>query len=415
MSFDFFQNEQSATLLNAARHPSTGPEAGAFTNFLPGAASYGMRSLAEVGRAVSMAGAVVPLAIDAITQGDNFSGRSLADRYFENHDEVFGRAVDYWTPKPGEVGMAGQIAGQLAGGVLQAAISPALLVATTQLATGEDLVRQGVDANTAGLVGGIGGAGTAVGLRLPFLGSTLTSRVASGVAGNVVQGAGVAAAQRGVLNAAGNTEQAQQFDPLDLRARALDALLGAAFGGMAHLQAKLSPVDQAALLVANQARHLEDATAPGVPATAADLTQHVEAMHQAIGQVLRGEPVAVDKITEGMRMADDPAVTRQRTEVADEFARLVADETPAARIEAPAGDQPIRAAGTDAAAPDLTAERARAALERNPDLLMPVNDDGAPPERAADVLQRLADARKDAEQHAPDLYTTAAACLLGTL
>ena len=134
--FDFFQNEQSAALLNAARHPSLHPEASAFDGFPKGVGMYAMKSLAEAGRAVDMAGAVFPIAIDAVT-----GGTDRQDQYFKEHDEVFNAAVDYWTPKPGEVGTAGQVAGQLAGGILQAVISPALLVGTTQLSTAEDLVK----------------------------------------------------------------------------------------------------------------------------------------------------------------------------------------------------------------------------------------------------------------------------------
>lgn len=429
MSFDFFPNEQTATLLNAARHPSDTPDPGTFTNFLPGAASYGMRSLAEVGRAVDMAGAVFPIAVDAIT-----GGTERQDQYFREHDEVFNNAVEHWTPKPGEVGTAGQVAGQLAGGVLQATISPALLVATSQLATGEDLVRQGVDATTANEVGAVGGAGSAIGIKLPFLGRTLASRVASGVVGNVAQGAGVAGAQHAILDAAGNEQQAQQFDPTDLRGRLIDAMLGAAFGGLAHVETKLTPVDEAALLVTNQARHLEETTSPGEPRTANDLTQHVDAMREAVGQLLRGDPVAVDKTIEGMGMDESPRAVQDRAELADELTRLAAEEVPPAQpIEPEAGDVPIRATEpanaepTDTGGPgaeatpaeavptDAVTARAQAALERNPDMLMPTSDTEAPPERAADVLQRLGDERADAQAHAADLFRTAAACLLGVL
>lgn len=43
MSFDFFPNEQGATLLNAARKPSTTPEASTFDGFAKGAGMYTMR------------------------------------------------------------------------------------------------------------------------------------------------------------------------------------------------------------------------------------------------------------------------------------------------------------------------------------------------------------------------------------
>jgi hypothetical protein len=424
MSFDFFPNEQSTALLNAARHPSVTPDPDTFTNFLPGAASYGMRSLAEVGRAVDLAGSVFPIAVDAAT-----GGTERQDQYFKEHDEVFNSAVDHWTPRPGEVGAAGQIAGQLAGGVMQAVISPALLVATSQLSTGEDLVRQGVDASTANTVGGIAGAGAAVGLKLPFLGKTLATRVLSGAGGNVLQGAATAEASHLVLDAAGNTHQAAQYDATDLRGRLLDAMMGAAFGGLAHIGAKLTPREDAAILVSNQARHLEETTSPGRPDTASDLTQHVTAMRGAIDQILRGDPVAVDKTIEGMHMHPDETMIRDRTELTGEMTRLageevppeetikpIADETP---LRTPEGNDPLDVQAADAVPGNLIMARSRAALAKNPDMLIP--DRGADPlaepvpTRAGDVLDRLAAERASAEATAPDLFKTAAACLLGVL
>ena len=424
MSYDFYPNEQNAALLNAARHPSTTPDTGAFDNFLLGAGKTAMKSLAEVGRAVDMAGSVFPIAVDAVT-----GGTARQDQYFKEHDEVFNGAVDYWTPRPGEVGMAGQIAGQLAGGVLQATISPALLVATSQLSTGEDLVRQGVDAGAANVVGDIAGIGMAVGIKLPFLGKTLATRVLSGAGGNVVQGAATAGASHAVLDAAGNPQQAAQYDPTDLRGRLLDAMLGAAFGGLAHVGAKLTPKEDAALLVSNQARHLEETTTPGVPDSASDLTQHVTAMKQAIEQTLRGEPVAVDKTILGMRMHPDEAIANERTAYGDELKREAADQVPPAEPIRPLADEtPLRTVDgsdptavqvADAVPGDLILARARAALAKNPDMLIP--DRSADPQaepvpmRAGDVIDRLAADRASADATAPDLFKTAAACLLGVL
>lgn len=424
MSFDFFPNEQNAALLNAARHPSVTPDPGAFQNFLPGAVSYGMRSLAEVGRAVDMAGSVFPIAADALT-----GGTERQDQYFKEHDDVFNNAVDYWTPRAGEVGAAGQIAGQLAGGVMQAVISPSLLVATSQLSTGEDLVRQGVDAGAANVVGDIAGIGSAVGLKLPFLGKTLATRVLSGAGGNVLQGAATAGASHAVLDAAGNADQAKQYDALDLRGRLLDAMMGAAFGGLAHVGAKLTPREDAAILVSNQARHLEETTAPGRPDTAADLTDHVAAMKQAIDQVLRGDPVAVDKTIEGMRMHPDEAMVRDRTELTGELTRLAGEEVPPAEpirpltdetpLRTPEGGDPLATEPADAVPGDLIVARSRAALAKNPDMLIPDRAadslDEPVPTRAGDVLDRLAADRANAEATAPDLFKTAAACLLGVL
>lgn len=424
--FDLFPNEQGATLLNAARKPSTTPEPGVFDNFASGAGQYAMRSLAEAGRAVSMAGAVVPIATDALVGDDNFSGKSLTDRYFENHNEIFNKAVDHWTPKPGEVGAAGQIAGQLAGGVMQAIISPALLVGTTQLSTAEDLVREGVDSGTAQAVGGIQGASMAVGIKLPFLGNTLAKRVLSGAGGNLVQGTVAAGASSGVLNAEGYEQSAERFNPWDLRARTLDVMLGAAFGGLAHVGAKgtvqeapkLTPTDEAALLVANQARHIEDVTPQGRPATDADATMHADAMRQAIDQVLRGETVTVDALVKDMRMVPDEAQYQQRAEIMSEAQRIAEQVAPFDPI-VPKMEPTRPLADNIPMEGDPASIQARRFATEQPDLTIPTNRadaDGNPVTmRAADAIA-LADAEvAHAQATAANLFKTAANCLLGAL
>lgn len=426
MSFDFFPNEQGATLLNAARKPSMTPEPGVFDNFASGAGQYTMRSLAEAGRAVSMAGAVVPIALDAMVGDDNFSGKSLTDRYFETHDEVFNSAVDYWTPKPGEVGTAGQVAGQLAGGVMQAIVSPALLVGTTQLSAAEDLVRSGVDSTTAQVVGGIQGASMAVGLKLPYLGQTLATRVLSGAGGNLVQGTAGALASSEVLKAEGYDKQAEQYNPWDLRARALDVMLGAAFGGLAHIDAKgklqeppkLTPTDEAALLVANQARHLEDVTPQGRPATDADATMHADAMRRAIDQVLRGEQVTVDDIVRDMRLVPDEAQYQQRAEIMAEAQRIAEQVAPFDPI-VPKREPTRPLADNIPMEGDPASIQARRFAIEQPDLTIPTNRadaDGNPVTmRAADAIA-LADAEvAHAQATAANLFKTAANCLLGAL
>lgn len=412
MSFDLFPNEQSAALLNAARHPASGPEAGTWDGFASGAGQFAMRSLAETARAVDMAGAVFPIAYDAVT-----GGTTQQDRYFREHDDVLNGAVDYWTPRPGEVGTAGQIAGQLAGGVMQAVISPAVLVGTAQLSSAEDLVRDGVDAGAANVVGDVQGLSAAVGLRLPFLGKTLATRVLSGAGGNLVQGTAGAAASSEVLKAGGYDEQAARFNPWDLRARALDAMLGAAFGGMAHLEARLTPTDQAALLVANQARHIEDSTISGRPASNADTTLHVDAMRQAVDQVLRGEPVTVDAFTKDLRMVPDPALYEQRLEVTEEARKFAEQEAPPVAPIVPKAQAP--SAEPVALDLDPAALKARRIAQEQPDLSIPTDRfdaEGNPVTvSAADAIAHADAELAYASNVAPNLFKAAAHCLLGAL
>ena len=427
MSFDFFPNEQGAALLNASRNPSTAPEAGTWEGFGSGAATFGMRSMAEAGRAVSLLGSVMPMAADALVGQDNYSGRTLTDRYFETHDDVFQSAVDYWTPRPGEVGVAGQVAGQLAGGALQAIVSPALLVGTATASPGLELVREGVAATTAGKAAAAQGAGMAVGVALPFLGNTLASRLASGAGGNLVQGLATDAATKGVLAAEGYDKQAERYDPFNAQARTLDVMLGAAFGALAHVRtprapgapepAKLTPTEESALLVANQVHHME-AAAPGRAVTDADATLHADAMRQALEQTLRGELVTVDNLTRDMRMVNDPAQTTERAAVGAEAQRLSELEAPAVDpITLP--DRPTPRAVESLAGASPESVKARQFAQDQPELRIPTNltdAEGRPVTLGAHEALSLADAELSfVRQRGADVFQAVAQCLLGAL
>ena len=320
--FDLDQKGQQALAEDARLNPldASQVEPTAFTGTAKGAGMGVMKGGARVGQFIGLAGAVIPMAADKLTAGDNFSGKSLTDRYFEGLDETVNRAADYWTPGHADVGKAGQILGglseiilpMLAGGGNPAAT--AAMVAGSQTAgTGIDLSKQGVDGKTAGTVAAIQGLSAYAGFKLPFLGSTLAARMGSGAAGNLVTNAGGAAIQSKVLEGAGYADQAKQFDPLNLEARAVDVLAGMVFGGFAHWAAGRSsrpamPSDTDAVLTASNAKHFQADTAPGMPADATASAVHQSALEQAIEQLARGERVSVaDSITEAEFVRPAPA------------------------------------------------------------------------------------------------------------
>ncbi|MEY5097333.1 MAG: hypothetical protein RJA36_52, partial [Pseudomonadota bacterium] len=306
---------------------------GAFASFGTGAGNYFMRSLAETARNISMAGAVLPIIADKIVGADNMSGESMADAYFRAHDATFQGAVDYWTPKPGTVGKAGEITGQLAAGLLKFVVNPAWAVADAQMGTATDLTRAGVDTGAALVAGDLAGLSTVAGVALPFVGSTVVRKMASGVAGNLVPNVAQAAATQALLKAAGAPDQAAQFDPLDPTARGLDVLMGMAFGGAAHYltrtgQRKFEFTDEQknALLTVNQARHMER-SAGEVPDVA--LTAHTQELRAAVDIILRGDSVA----TAGHE--PPPTIRAETAEIQTELVRLAAEEAPKPPIERP--------------------------------------------------------------------------------
>lgn len=289
-------------------------EPGFFTGFGKGVGMYAMKGFAETARAIDLLGAVPPVLMDKLS-----GGTTRGDEYFKQHEDVFGNAVDYWTPKPTEVGAAGQIVGSLAGALPQIMVNPALGVGTAVLTPAEDLTKAGVGPGSAITVGMIQGAALAAGIRMPFLGSTLATKMATGAGGNLLQGVLAAAGSKGVLKAGGYDQAAEGFQPFDVTQRAVDILMGLAFGGLAHLDAKAQAAYRAAftedvknaLLVKNQSMQL-DAIANAYKAVD-DLPEHlnvkVNKIQEAVAQALRGEPVNVDRGTEGL-FANTPEATK---------------------------------------------------------------------------------------------------------
>jgi len=305
MSLDLYEREVADRL--STLRPVQVPEAGAFDGFFRGTGMTAMRTFAEAGRAVDMLGAVGPIVQDAFT-----GGTEAQDRYFREHDEVFNRAVDYWTPKPHEVGAAGEIVGQLLATLPMVIASPGFAVGQTQLGTAEDLVRKGVDSGKAQAVGAAQAAGLGLGIWMPILGQNLWQRALLGGAGfNLAQGVATRAASGAILE---GTPAADEFKAFDPAALTLDVLLGLAFGGIAHLSpsqraqgaevwkritdwtGNLKPSDVDAIAALRQAEHLNVQSAPGRPATPADVEAHVNRMREAIGQLARGEPVNVESM-----------------------------------------------------------------------------------------------------------------------
>lgn len=328
MTFSLYQDEINS---NVSLLPGTStPPAGAWDNFLLGTGRYAMKGFAEVARSASMAGAAVPIAVDALT--NITMGRTetpanettAAARYFKFHDETFGRAVDYWTPKPHEVGAAAQITGQLLSTLPMVMLSPHAAVASAQLSAAEDLVNKGVDAGKAQAVGAVQGASLATGIWMPILGRTGFERaVVGGLGFNVGQGLVTRAASGKILE---GTPAAGDFKAFDGTAITLDALMGLAFGGLAHLSPAqraqgeamwrrieawskgLKPSELDALAVLRQAQHTNEDSAPGKPASLSDIDAHVARQRRANEQFAGDQPVSVEDMP-APTMRPDPART----------------------------------------------------------------------------------------------------------
>lgn len=262
---------------------------------LHGAGMGIMRGGAKLGRAAGMAGAVVPIASDALF------GTQLADRYFEGLDELTTNAVDHWTPNAREVGSLGQTLGGLGEIVfplMAGGGNPAPLMAQQGLDTPTEIVRKGGSSEQAVSVGLLGASTVGLGFKIPAAwGNTLAQRAATGAASNVALGVAQGKGNEAIL--ADKPELAAQYGN-SVESATVDAVMGAAFGAITHAQApRLSPTEVDAMLVANNAQHFQTDAAPGRAADMAANVQHQQALETAVAQLMRGESVNVaDAITE---------------------------------------------------------------------------------------------------------------------
>lgn len=387
MTFGLFPDEVQAARSNGVLMDRPDP------GFFSGGLDLTMQGMAKTARAIDLAGAAVPIALDRLT-----GGTQRQDDYFREHDELFNRAVDYWTPEPGTVGKAGQIIGGVVPVVAQALLSPALAIGTAGLGTGEDLVRDGVPAQKAVAAAVAQAVGLGAGIAMPFYGSTLAAKALLGASSNVAQGIATKAVTQQILK---GEKAADQYNPWEVEGVVIDALMGLAFGGLAHvrdrgvvdrwsgmdgvqrqdawrtlsssdrklvLREDLSQSDKDALLVAQQARHLEDVTAPGRAEDAASTTAHVEAVRKAADDLLAGRQVNVDQIVQDARFAPDEPRNTLATEIHDEVTRqarqTVLDAMKAEEARTRAAETP----GFLRTADDLVALKPEQAKELAPEL-----------------------------------------------
>lgn len=355
MPLDLYSEENAAAL---ARRPGvTHADAGAWDGFVRGTGMYTMQGFAKVGRSIDMLGSIGPIVQDAFT-----GGTEAQDRYFREHDTTWGSAVDYWTPRPNEVGVAGQVAGSLLSMLPMVVASPSLVIGSTQLSTAEDLIKEGISAGRAQAVGASQAVGLGLGIYAPIFGRTFLQRTLLAGAGvNALQGIAMRAAGGAILEGTPQAEQFRAFDPTQLT---LDVLLGAAFGVFAHLSPAqraqsaaaweaigkwaqdLRPSAVDALAVLRQSQHLNADSLPGVPANPVDVDHHVQQARAALEQVHRGQPVEVSDMPAGNFAPDEArnleagANARVLTDIAE---RVRVDEglppPPEPRAEGPAANQ----------------------------------------------------------------------------
>ncbi len=201
-----------------------------------------------------------------------------------------------WTPDGASVGKAGHIIGGLVDALTPFVAGGPVGILSTGMNAGMDAVDQGVDPKTATAVATTQAAVAATGFKIPVIGSTLTTRIATGAIGNAAMMEAGRQATQAELNAGGYGNVADQYKG-NAESRAIDALMGSVFGVTTHLGAgrpdpTLSQRD--ATLTASNAQHFVNETMPGEPKVADAPEHHQDMLAIALEQLGKGEPVNVE-------------------------------------------------------------------------------------------------------------------------
>ena len=144
----------------------------------------------------------------------------------------------------------------------------------------QDFIAKGVDEKTARNLAAQQSTFNAAGMALPAaIGTTLTTRIASGVAINTSFGGINRYSVGDTLEEKGYTEMAKQYRVFDGQAMLVDAVLGGAFGGAHHLAARNAdsppPADTEAPIPAAEVQSVPEATAE--PSTLTESTPVTDA------------------------------------------------------------------------------------------------------------------------------------------
>lgn len=308
---------------------------GPSTPVLTGAAKAVSKVVAgAAGAASSFYGAEASLADEVASAVGLPSGKNpiqmLADE-LASTQAAAQKNVDALTPNPATTGTAFQIvhglsegaslavAGGAAGGVPGAVL---LTGATEGAGTYQEQVKAGVSPGVAGAGAAVSTIASGAGVLIPGgFGSTLAKKLLTGAGAQVGLGLASRYADHQILEANGYPEMAAQQKVWDSTQVLTDALLGLAFGGLAHWHgAEAKAIEAAArepgivdaALVANLAAH-DRAAAVGIPVDPAATHAHQDAHDLSLTQLLKGEPNDVSSTgVEQARFLSRPVDEAQR-------------------------------------------------------------------------------------------------------
>jgi hypothetical protein len=352
----------------AALMPPTEKKAGFFSG-IPTAAVEAVGSTLN-DFAMPLADAATPYLMPGAKKIDQLF-KTDVQGYLLSEQQKTHDAMHRWTPDRETVGWLGNVvygAGNVLGDVAVGTVTTGNPLAGVAVASGAQAYKgyrmgqfEGLDDTTAAKMGAISGFSTFLGAFLPV---TVTKGMAVGLMAKGMQaevagatrtagalyGAGAATATiasntgakiatggllqaatgiptRGitaeVLNNAGYTDMAKQYEAFDIGEIASDFAIGSLFAGGIHGYEKMfhgnppkaQPSDLAAAMALNNASHLETGTAPGIPTDPAARNAHVEAINKTIEDLLAGRPVDVGDAVTKANFIENPVAVETRNGV----------------------------------------------------------------------------------------------------
>lgn len=223
---------QDLSPADAAKKDTLGPPAPFeyAANALRGAGTGIMRSGVKAGDLLATLGSLV---------GGAEVSPDTSEAADELQNQLRKQSLEYWQVSPERHNRLGDVLGGLGEAAIPLMLTagnPLGLVASETLATGKDFIDLGVDATTAGKLAALRGATTYGGMNVPFLGESLASKMGWGSSLFAALDATERMKARDILENAGYPELAKLQNPLDPQSLITDALMGALFGGVAHMR-----------------------------------------------------------------------------------------------------------------------------------------------------------------------------------
>lgn len=353
MSFEL--DERGAAEIDQRAHDEGVPlGSGIEPGFFAGMLTAPIKGLARgtLGKSAVLVGdSAFPLLRPAARAVDAKLGTAL-DQWLTDEQRRNLNALEDWSVDPTTIGFAGRLLhGFVDLGSSAAIYTPEGAAVLEGYGRRAELIKKGVDAETATLAGAVSGAAAYVGVKAPItLGQGAAGQGLAAVARNVGYGAALSAtagvAERGTMHdllaRAGYSDQAVLYEPYDATALATETVLGGLFSGSAAaIEARSSKRGQVAIdaaLAVRQAKHAALDSAPGVPADSATAGAHRTAVQQAVSQVLRNERVNVgDPWADTAFVRGDASATRESRQ---ELQLHVADLLPEPGSFKPGTDAP---------------------------------------------------------------------------